>query len=138
MGLLSAALPPATRTMVPLTVPSTNCILIKTDAAWIESVSIAGLGWIVESQNRTSSYSAPAHHVKSPLAAEALALLEALVKCRELGLSRIRCESDSAVLIKAIKAESSLAGLYGILADIQALAFSFEYISFQWISRMRM
>ncbi|KAF2540674.1 hypothetical protein F2Q70_00033677 [Brassica cretica] len=94
-------------------------------AAWIESVSIAGLGWIVESQNRTSSYSAPAHHVKSPLAAEALALLEALVKCREFGLSRIRCESDSAVLIKAIKAESSLAEADKLAKQILSVELAF-------------
>ncbi|WZZ77948.1 hypothetical protein YC2023_098520 [Brassica napus] len=103
--------PPTTRTYAPPPPPSdppTDCTLIKTDAAWSESRNIA-----------------------------ALALWEALSKCRELGLSRIRCESDSAVLIKAIKAETSLAGLYGILADIQSLASSFECISFHWISRLR-
>ena len=68
---------------------------------------------------------------------EALALRESLGKCRELGLSRIRCESDSAVLIKALKTGSSLRGLYGILADIVSLASSFECVSFNWISRMR-
>ncbi|CAH8390071.1 unnamed protein product [Eruca vesicaria subsp. sativa] len=42
-----------------------------------------------------------------------------------------------AKLINAIKSNSSLAGLYGILADIQHLASSFECISFIWISRVR-
>lgn len=120
----------------PLTMPP-NCCLIKSDAAWHEEQRIAGLGWTVQSQNRVSSYSVPAHHVSSPLAAEALALREALEKCKELGLSRVRCESDSAVLIKALKTESSLTGLYGILVDILSLASSFECISFHWISRVR-
>ena len=50
---------------------------------------------------------------------------------------RIKCESDCAELVKAINAKISLAGLYGILADIQELAESFECISFVWISRLR-
>ncbi|WZZ88098.1 hypothetical protein YC2023_116677 [Brassica napus] len=40
-------------------------------------------------------------------------------------------------MIKALKTESSLIGLYGILADILSLASSFEYFSFHWISRMK-
>ena len=114
-----------------------NCVLIKSDAAWNEAQKIAGLGWTVESQSRVTYYSVPAHHVRSPLVAEALALREALGKCRELGLSRIRCESDSATLIKALKMESSLIGLYGILAYILSLASSFECFSFHWISRIK-
>ena len=124
------------KTNPPVTTPP-NCYLIKTDAAWNEAQQIAGLSWIVESQNRVSSYSVSAHHVSTPLAAEALALREALEKCKELGIARIRCESDSAVLIKALKTGSSLRGLYGILADIVSLASSFECVSFNWISRMR-
>ncbi|CAH8327038.1 unnamed protein product [Eruca vesicaria subsp. sativa] len=43
------------------------------------------------------------------------------------GLTRILCKSDSAVLVKMLNEDTSLAGLYGILADI----------SFNWISRMK-
>jgi len=100
-------------------------------------LNVAGLGWVMEGQNRTSSFSLPAHHVRTPLAAEALALREAIWKCRELGFTRIRCESDSAVLVKALKEDTFLTGLYGILIDIQALALSFECISFNWISRKK-
>ncbi|CAH8316813.1 unnamed protein product [Eruca vesicaria subsp. sativa] len=50
--------------------------------------------------------------------AEALAIREALWKCKELGITRIRLESDSAGLIKALNARTSLNGLYGVLADI--------------------
>uniref|UniRef100_M4EUN1 RNase H type-1 domain-containing protein n=1 Tax=Brassica campestris TaxID=3711 RepID=M4EUN1_BRACM len=116
---------------------SPNCIVVKSDAAWNETLNVAGLGWVMEGQNRTSSFSLPAHHVRTPLAAEALALREAIWKCRELGFTRIRCESDSAVLVKALKEDTFLTGLYGILIDIQALASSFECISFNWISRKK-
>ncbi|KAG2297139.1 hypothetical protein Bca52824_043808 [Brassica carinata] len=110
--------------------PNAGCVLVKTDAAWKESLNIAGLGWTVENQSGTAQFSAPAHYVKTALAAEALALREAIWKCRELGHARIRCESDSAVLIKAIKAKTSLAGLYGVLADILSLSSCFEFIFF--------
>ena len=75
--------------------------------------------------------------MRSLLEAESLALREALRKCQELGLSRIRIESDSTVLIKALKSRTSLAGLYGVLADISCLDSSFECFSFNWISRVR-
>ncbi|WZY78416.1 hypothetical protein YC2023_024800 [Brassica napus] len=88
---------PMKRALPPAPTAATNSALIKTDAAWNENLMVAGLGWTVESQQGTSSYSIPTHHVRSPLAAEALALREALGKCQELGLSRIRIESDSAI-----------------------------------------
>ena len=112
-----------------------DCALIKTDAAWNERLNIAGLGWTIASQDRSSSFSSPAHHVSSPLVAEGLAVREAVLKCRELGLARIRIESDSAVLIKALQTEASLAGLYGILTDILSVTSSFDFVSFKWISR---
>ena len=45
----------------PLGTPS-NCVVIKSDAAWNENLNIAGLGWTVDSQNRISSFSVSAHH----------------------------------------------------------------------------
>lgn len=60
-----------------------NCIIIKFDAAWNETLNVAGLGWIVEAEDRISAFSVPAHHVRFPLAAEALALREEIWKCRK-------------------------------------------------------
>uniref|UniRef100_A0A0D3AGR2 RNase H type-1 domain-containing protein n=1 Tax=Brassica oleracea var. oleracea TaxID=109376 RepID=A0A0D3AGR2_BRAOL len=56
---------------------------------------------------------------------------------REIGLPRIRCESDSSQLIKAVNSEATFADLYGIVEDIKTLALSFEINSFVWISRER-
>lgn len=69
--------------------------------------------------------------------AEGLALREAITKCKELGISKARCESDSSTLIKALNSESSAAELYGIVADIIELSSSFDFISFVWIPRER-
>ncbi|KAF3611177.1 hypothetical protein DY000_02044341 [Brassica cretica] len=68
--------------------------------------------------------------VGSPLIAEGLALRKAVEKCRDLGLTKIRCESDCAQLIKALTFDHPLAELYGIVADIEAVALSFDFVSF--------
>ncbi|KAF3532949.1 hypothetical protein DY000_02038948 [Brassica cretica] len=60
------------------------------------------------------------------LIAEGLALREALARCRELGLRRIRCESDS---------RESHPELYGILSDVFSFSSSFDFISLSWIPR---
>ncbi|XP_013583270.1 PREDICTED: uncharacterized protein LOC106292205 [Brassica oleracea var. oleracea] len=78
----------------------------------------------------------PAYFVGSPLTAEGLALLEAVTECKELGYTRICCESDSSQLIQAVTTVTEASELYGITADINAIASTFEAISFRWISQM--
>lgn len=80
-------------------------------------------------------FSAPAHFVGSPLAAEGLDLREALMKCRDHDISKLRCESECAQLIKALSSDHVYAELYGIVADIKTISLSFEFIYFAWISR---
>ncbi|KAF8116708.1 hypothetical protein N665_0015s0080 [Sinapis alba] len=75
----------------------------------------------------------PTSHVRSPLMGDRLAMHEAILKCGGLGLSRARCESESASLIKILKDETSCEELYGIVSDISLLASSFNCISFLWI-----
>ncbi|WZZ92274.1 hypothetical protein YC2023_120853 [Brassica napus] len=118
-------------------IPQDNCVLVRSDAAWNETNKIAGLGWTIKTQNRVSSFSSPMRFVGSPLIAEGLALREAVEKCRDLGLTKIRCESDCAQLIKALTLDHPLAELYDIVADIEAVALSFDFVSFTWISRER-
>ena len=118
-------------------IPQDNCVMVRSDAAWNETNKIAGLGWTIKTQNRVSSFSSPMRFVGSPLIAEGLALREAVEKCRDLGLTKIRCESDCAQLIKALTFDHPLAELYGIVADIEAVALSFDFVSFTWISRER-
>ena len=79
-------------------------------------------------QNGRSSHSVPAHHMRSPQAEEVLVLRAVVEKCRELGLARIRCESDFAILVKALKSKSSC--FYRITAVILSLAAFFECIFF--------
>lgn len=83
------------------------------------------------------TFATPAYHVRSPLQAEGLAMREAILKCKEIGVPRVRCESDSATLIKVLKSEATNAELYGVVADILSLSSSFDCITFCWISRER-
>ena len=105
------------------TIPQERCVLVRSDAAWSEANNIAGLGWIVKSQSSR-------RFVGSPLVAEGLALREAVTKCKELGLTRVRFESDCDQLIKALTSDYPMAALYGIVSDIKSVALSFECISF--------
>ncbi|RYR60113.1 hypothetical protein Ahy_A04g017204 [Arachis hypogaea] len=57
-----------------------------------------------------------------PLAAEALAVREALIIARNFQLERIILESDSLILIQALKSKASIAEIQVILDDILDLA----------------
>lgn len=109
--------------------------IVRLDAAWNEAKKVAGLGWIIKLQNRASVFSEPARFVGSPLVAEGMALREAFLECRDLGLPKLRYESDCAQLIKALTSDQSFSELYGIVEDIKSVSFSFDFISFAWISR---
>lgn len=73
-----------------------NCTIVNSDAAWRASTQIAGLGWTIKTQGTSEEFTMANRCVNSVLTAEGLALREALVKCKELGISRLRCEADSA------------------------------------------
>lgn len=113
--------------------PIAGAALVRSDAAWNEDKQLAGLGWTVDDENQSTSFAVSAHHVRSPLLAEGLAMREAVAKCKELGITNLQCESDSSTLIKSLNEETSNAELYGVIADIIDLASSFNFISFVWI-----
>ena len=52
-----------------------------------------------------------------------------------MNLKRVRFESDSAHLIKAINKREPDMELYGILEDILRLSNEFDVVVFGWISR---
>ncbi|KAH0933015.1 hypothetical protein HID58_010132 [Brassica napus] len=89
------------RTSQPKVIIDTGTIL-RTDAAWNEESSRAGLGWILTQDAITSSLAIIAENVPSPLMAEGLALREALQKSRELGIKVLNVESDSKNLIASV------------------------------------
>ncbi|KAF3609519.1 hypothetical protein DY000_02045691 [Brassica cretica] len=81
-----------------------------------------------------SFFCAHCHFVASPLVAEALALREAVFKCKELGIQRLRCETDSAHSL-SMQSRKPNPDIYGIMFDIVSLISEFELIQFRWIPR---
>ena len=59
----------------------------------------------------------------------------ALFKCKELGINKIRCESDSKKLISCIKKKTSWPDIFGPVSDILSMATECDSISFDWIER---
>ncbi|KAL0884927.1 hypothetical protein Bca101_008909 [Brassica carinata] len=108
----------------------------QSDAAWIESSHIAGLGWTIKSTGQQRKESRGVSFVASSLIAEGLALRDAMDACRSMGLKEVRFESDSAQLIKAINGKEPKLELYCIVEDIHSMAKEFEVVVFVWISRL--
>ncbi|KAF3540476.1 hypothetical protein F2Q69_00018600 [Brassica cretica] len=93
----------------------------------------AGLGWIITRQGESLSFSGIMKQVHSPLMGEALAMRSSFLKCKELGIRQIKCESDSRLLINSINNGNSLPQLYGVVADILCFWTGFDSISLGWI-----
>lgn len=96
---------------------------------------LLGLGWTIETSEGSYQSSKCEPFVISPLIAESLAMRKAILRSKELGILKVKCESDSKQLIKAIKEGNSCMEIYGIVADIIALSGCFESIWFNWIPR---
>lgn len=116
----------------PPTIPEHGTVL-QSDAAWTETSRVAGLGWAIKTSRDTQRFSSSTSFVTSPLMAEGLAMREAIKKSKELGIRRLRCESDSSQLIKILNSSAEPLEIYGIISDIRIAASSFEAISFCWI-----
>lgn len=103
---------------------------VPTDAAWRKEDGAAGLGWTILNQTQTSSFQLCYQCVRSPLMAEAQALREALLKCKEMEVRELKVESDSLQLVKAVNGKEAVAELHGILSDIRQLTTCFISLSF--------
>ncbi|KAG5392616.1 hypothetical protein IGI04_022579, partial [Brassica rapa subsp. trilocularis] len=81
-----------------------NCSVLNSHAAWKAESKLAGFGWTITEATGTVSFTGYESFVGSALVAEGLAMREALAGCKERGIRRVICESDSSQLIKAIDA----------------------------------
>ncbi|CAA7060148.1 unnamed protein product [Microthlaspi erraticum] len=107
------------------------------DAVWRQDNQTAGFGWVIINANETeiSRGHKAEPFVRSPLAAEALALREALLYAKVHDLNNLCFKSDSQTLIRAILNRDQVAEIYGILQDIHQLASTFESILFSFTPR---
>lgn len=112
-------------------------VVIRSDAAWSPVSKKAGFGWVIMEMEGTQTFTATAKRVQSPLAAEGLALREAVRLCSGENLKMAAFESASAQLVKAINLGTPSKELYSIIADVSAFVSVFDYVSFAWIPRER-
>ncbi|KAL0796995.1 hypothetical protein Bca101_068372 [Brassica carinata] len=121
----------------PVSPLNADIIPLRTDAAWRADSLTAGLGCIISRPVETLHFTEVVQQVHSALMGEALAMRMAILKCNELGLQNIRCESDSKLLINSINNGNSIPELYGVVADILRISANFVSIVFVWISRKK-
>lgn len=109
----------------------------NSDAAWRKESSKAGLSWIFDysSQLLASSGCKTQDRVSSALMAEGLAVREALLHAKQIGINKIWLRSDYLSLVKAINSVSKPMNLYGILSDIESLYASFNFCCIFFVQR---
>ncbi|XP_057434741.1 uncharacterized protein LOC130727579 [Lotus japonicus] len=111
-------------------------IKINIDAGWTGSNS-TGFGFIARSH--TGSLLVAGTHLEcqrlDPLVAEASALRWSMMKACELEMDSVTFESDSLIVIRAMRADSSDWTIHNIIQDCQALAENFNSVSFSHVKR---
>ncbi|CAA7020421.1 unnamed protein product [Microthlaspi erraticum] len=131
---------PTTTTGKPRYVPShtdPEAIVLYTDAAWNQDNKCAGTRWIAkDKRNQIIGQGGRGEaFVLSPLAAEMIAVSEALHQAEISGWNSIRLRSDSKTLIRAMQSGEQITEIFGILHDIFILSKVFVSISFNFTPR---
>ena len=101
-------------------------VLCNTDASSKADLKMAGLGWIFTNtiSQELGRGSIAQENVASACMGEALAIREALLQTASLNYYHICNRTDSQVLVRAITSRWRTTVLFGVLADIDDLAFS--------------
>lgn len=128
------------QTKRPRTRPTTNdprYVYCYTDASWKKETRATGLGWIFTDSNNKilGRGSKGLQPTRSPLMAEASAILEALSEARNRGWQRIVISSDSQNVINAITKRKPPQEVYGIINDIIDLSLQFVDVNFKSVAR---
>ncbi|CAL9216766.1 unnamed protein product, partial [Arabidopsis halleri] len=121
--------PPASRVILP---PLRKDFVCFVDAAWIATSGNSGMGWVFHDYLGSSIHhgSSSRPFVPSALAAEALAVKQALLSALDHELFHLQVFSDSQTLVRLLNAKESTVELRGILFDISFLRLRFISLSF--------
>ncbi|KAF3555918.1 hypothetical protein F2Q69_00012831 [Brassica cretica] len=113
-----------------------NRTRMYTDAAWNPSMMCAGLAWIIEDAESSSSHSAASSFVTSPLIAEILMTRNAMISALHCGINSLSVLSDSQVLINLVKSRGRHLQIAVLLNDIYLFFPLFNAIQFKFIPRL--
>ena len=113
-----------------------NRTRMYTDAAWNPSMMCAGLAWIIEDAESSSSHSATSSFVTSPLIAEILMTQNAMISALHCGINSLSVLSDSQVLINLVKSRGRHLQIAVLLNDIYLFFPLFNAIQFKFIPRL--
>ncbi|CAA7021649.1 unnamed protein product [Microthlaspi erraticum] len=111
--------------------------IVNVDAAWRTDTRIAGIAWSFSDSNQAilEEGNSTEFPVLSSLAAEAIAIREAMIQAKARNWTNLCLRSDSQTLVRAIRSNDKIAEIFGVLRDIKSLASSFVSISVVFIPR---
>ncbi|CAA7058694.1 unnamed protein product [Microthlaspi erraticum] len=114
-----------------------NTITCFSDGAWSADNWTGGMGWLFvdESGKTLTTGSSAEASIASPLVAEAISIRSALNHALDIGITDLHLKTDAQDLVRALTMQEQIKEIYGILFDIQTLAFLFESISFSFVPR---
>ncbi|XP_028954790.1 uncharacterized protein [Malus domestica] len=118
--------------------PGFRTIKINTDAAWCKDSLRVGVGWVAHDFAGVLPAAGASREMyyHSALAAEAVAIRQALEVCGDNGFDNVIVESDAKVIIQMIRKELMHDySLECILGDIEIIVRRLRSVTFIFVSR---
>ncbi|XP_016194928.1 uncharacterized protein LOC107635893 [Arachis ipaensis] len=116
--------------------PPAGWIKCNVDAAVVETRSAGATAAVFKDSNGSLLTGINSTIVAtSPLAAEALAVREALIMSKKFQMEKVIIESDNQILVQALKSHASIADIQVILDDILYLVKGMPNCGFTWAPR---
>ncbi|XP_057432150.1 uncharacterized protein LOC130724900 [Lotus japonicus] len=116
--------------------PPQGILKLNLDAGWTGN-SCTGMGFVVRSSSGEALLAATQleENRLEPLIAEATAMRWALAQATGVELNRVIVESDSEVVVRAMKSRSCPPQIEMLIEDCKQLALNFTYICFEHTKR---
>ncbi|CAA7023626.1 unnamed protein product [Microthlaspi erraticum] len=109
----------------------------QTDASWSRDCNVFGGGFVLETANDERLFGAMAEYqVSTPLHAELAALVWAMTKALEQGITALSFETDCLQLVRIVDNEEDWPSMISELDEFHTLRSSFTLFSLSFIPRL--